>query len=98
MDLVSARDAEAWLAARCRQLAADPDGIAQDVREANALRLAAMLLGPGLQAEAQCLLRACERYFAEHAEERLPAAEVLRRGWVASLPRLRETLRRSLRP
>jgi len=35
-------------------------------------------------------------YFASHPNERLPSAEVVRRGWVIGLPRLRDMLSRQL--
>jgi hypothetical protein len=41
-------------------------------------------------------MRASEQYFATHPNERLAAGEVVRNGWVVSLPRLRDMLSQQL--
>jgi len=37
-----------------------------------------------------------EDYFLRHPADRLPAADVVRKGWVFSLPRLRDMLSHKL--
>ena len=69
---------------------------AQDQREANVFRLAAMIVRSRFPQESASLMQASERYFALHPEERLPSEDVVRRGWVLSLPRLRDMLSRQL--
>lgn len=93
---MTARGVEAALLARCCVVARDDTQSAQDQREANVFRLASMVVGSQFPAESECLLRASERYFALHPHERLPADEVVRVGWVSSLPRLRDRLSRLL--
>lgn len=86
---MDAGDFELALLVQCCVLAALP---AQDQREAHILRLAAIAVRGRFPGESVCLMRASENYFAAHPLERLPPAEVARRGWVPSLPRLREML------
>ena len=70
---------------------------AQDGREANVFRLAAMLLHTRFSADSQALMRVSEQYFAEHPDMRLPAEEIIRNAWGVSLPRLRDGLNQQLR-
>lgn len=42
------------------------------------------------------LAAAATRYFADHPEQELPSAEVVRRGWIINAPRLRDRLERLL--
>ena len=89
---MTARDAESALLARCSAVARRAAQPAQDQREANVFRLAAMVVQSRFPSESACLMRASERYFASHPNERLAPADVVRKGWVASLPRLRDML------
>jgi hypothetical protein len=41
-------------------------------------------------------MRVSEQYFAAHPNERLAAAEVVSKGWVVGLPRLRDMLTQQL--
>lgn len=93
---MTARDVESALLARCSVVAREAAQVAQDQREANVFQLAAMVVRPQFPAESKCLAQASERYFASHPTERLASAEVVRRGWVMSLPRLRDMLSRQL--
>lgn len=91
---MDARDAESALLDRCSAVAwnvAQSDQ-AHDQREANVFRLAAMVIQSRFSSESMRLMRASERYFDSRPNERLAAADVVRRGWVLSLPRLRDTL------
>lgn len=93
---MTARDAESAMLLRCCVVARGGAHLAQDQREANVFRLASMVIGSRFATESECLLQASERYFASHPHERLPADEVVRVGWVSSLPRLRDRLIRRL--
>jgi hypothetical protein len=89
---MTARDNESALLARCSAVAREEAQSAQDQREANVFRLAAMVVQSRFPDESKCLMRASETYFAAHPNERLAPAEVVRKGWVFSLPRLRDML------
>lgn len=94
---MTAREVENNMLARCATVARCAPAFAQDQREANVFRLAAMVVRPRLPGHAARLMQASEEYFSEHPNDRLPAAEVVRRGWVLSLPRLRDMLSLQLR-
>jgi hypothetical protein len=89
---MTARDTESALLARCSVVARVAAESAQDQREANVFRLAAMIVRSRFPAESLCLMQASERYFASHPDERLASADVVKKGWVLSLPRLRDML------
>ncbi len=96
---MTARDIESALLVRCSAVAretAQATHAAQDQREANVFQLAAVLVQSRFPAESKCLAQASERYFVAHPNERLASPEVVRRGWVMSLPRLRDMLSRQL--
>jgi hypothetical protein len=83
--------------ARCSAAARDTTPAARDQREANVFRLAAMVVQSRFPGDAHRLMCASERYFAAHPDERLASAQVIRNGWVANLPRLRDMLSQQLR-
>ena len=89
---MTARDAESALLARCAVVARESAQSARDQREANVFRLAAMVVWSRFPGESLCLMQASERYFAARPDERLAPAEIVRKGWVLSLPRLRDML------
>ncbi len=89
---MTARDAESALLARCSVVAREAAQSAQDQREANVFRLAAMVVRSRFLRESMCLMQASDQYFASHPDEKLAPAEVVRKGWVSSLPRLRDML------
>jgi hypothetical protein len=93
---MTARDAESALLARCSVVAGERAQPARDQREANVFRLAAMVVQSRFPSESKRLRQASERYFASHPDERLAPADVVRKGWVLSLPRLRDRLSRRL--
>ncbi|HEX7642149.1 MAG TPA: hypothetical protein VF472_08080 [Burkholderiaceae bacterium] len=93
---MNARDLESALLGRCAAVGKDAAQAAQDQREANVFRLAAMVIQSRLPDESKNLMRASERYFAIHPEQILDPAEVVRSGWIISLPRLRDMLSRQL--
>ena len=89
---MNARDVESALLARCAAVAREVAQTAQDQREANVFRLAAMVVRSRFPHESSNLMQASERYFAACPDEKLVPAEVVRNGWVLSLPRLRDML------
>lgn len=93
---MTARELESTLLARCAAVAGEAAQAAQDQREANVFRLAAMVVQSRFPRESRSLMQASEQYFAAHPNERLAPVEVVRHGWVFSLPRLRDMLSRQL--
>ena len=59
-------------------------------------QVAAMLVRSQFPRESTRLMRASEQYFAIHPDERLTPGDLVRNGWVPSLPRLRDMLSRQL--
>ena len=89
---MTARDAESALLAKCCAVAREVGHSAQDQRKANVFRLAAMVVKSRFASESMCLMRASERYFDSHPNERLAPADVVSTGRVLSLPRLGDML------
>lgn len=89
---MATRNDESALLARCSAVAREVAQSAQDQREANVFRLAAMVVQSRFPRESMCLMQASERYFDSHPNERLAPADVVRKGWVSNLPRLRDML------
>jgi hypothetical protein len=96
-----ARQAEAaWLGycvSAARAADAGQQVVAQDERQANVLRVAALVVQSRFPHEAKRMLAAGNAYLSAHPQHQLHANEVIRRGWVTNLPRLRDMLSRSLR-
>jgi hypothetical protein len=93
---MTARELEALLLARCTVAAREDAPKAEDQREANVFQLAASVVRSRFPRESASLLRASEQYFATHPDERLASSDVVRNGWVMSLPRLRDMLSQKL--
>jgi len=93
---MTAREVESALLARCVAVARGIGSAAQDQREANVFRLAAIVVRSQFLRETGCLMLASEQYFAVHPTERLAADAVVRKGWGIGLPRLRNRLIRGL--
>jgi hypothetical protein len=93
---MTARELEAELLTRCTVAAREIAPAAQDQREANVFQLAGRVVWSHFPREATSLMRASEQYFSTHPNERLAAGEVVRNGWVVSLPRLRDMLSQQL--
>lgn len=94
--IMDARERERRLLERCVVVAQQPTASACDSAEANVFRLAGSVLRSRLPVEASRLKTASDAYFARHPNEQLPTEEVVRRGLVVSLPRLRDMLSRKL--
>lgn len=93
---MNARDDEAALLARCAAVSRDPVQTAKDQREANVFRLAAMVVRSSFPDESKRLMSASDQYFSRRPDEILDPADIVRKGWVVSLPRLRDMLGRLL--
>lgn len=92
---MSARMLEAALLARIRAVARTEGAL--DQREANVFRLAALLVRARHPRSSADLMLASEHYFRQHPLQRLSPEDVVRKGWVTSLPRLRDLLNVALR-
>lgn len=94
---MDARGAESDLLERCAAAARNqPAAVARDRREANVFRVAAMIVRGDFPNESARLMDASDRYFSNHPSDRVSAEDVIRNGWVFSLPRLRDMLTRRL--
>ena len=94
---MTAREIEAAMLKRCASIARQTGtGIAQDQREANIFRLAAMVVRSRFPQAASNLMQASEKYFSIHPEDKLPAGDVVRNGWILGAPRLRDMLTQQL--
>ncbi len=91
------RDVEQTLLSRCAAAAKGELARATDQREANVFRLASMILRPRMPSEADRLLTASESYFSQHPTDLVASGDVIRNGWVLSVPRLRDMLTMRLR-
>ena len=94
---MQARELEAALLGRCLSVAKNPTKEeAHDAREANVFRLAGMVLRSSFPEEAAGLTSISRRYFASHPLDLVPGEQVVRNGWILSLPRFRAMLSRQL--
>ena len=93
---VSPRDAEAEMLQRTLN-AVQGEALASDARDALVFKCAASILRPNFPEAAKALDRASKAYFSAHPGEELPVQEVVRRGWLISLPRFRDRLECLLR-
>ena len=91
-----AREQEDYLIQRCLN-AGQNRTEARDEREANVFHVAAMLLRQEFPQLAQQLQQHSTDYFHIHPEQKLPVAEVIRQGWLISLPRFQQALSLRLR-
>lgn len=92
----TARANEERLISRCSAVARGESGAAEDEREANVFRIAAVVIESKLPVETARLRSAAKRYFSEHGLRPLSVDEVFERGWIITLPRLRDALVRAL--
>lgn len=91
-----ARERESWLLDRCAAVGRGDSQPPRDRQEAHVFQVAAGIIRSTFPQEAGRLQQASERFFASHPGEQLATSEVVRNGWVASLPRLRDMLTRRL--
>ncbi len=93
----SAREVEEALLMACLEIASSLRGMPCSAKEANVVCVAAVIIGSGFPVSRKRLMDAAMRYFEMHADAKVEKAEVVRRGWVLNLPRLRDRLERKLR-
>ena len=96
MSASTARDIEQAMLERYRQIATMPGEVPRDQPEANVCRLAGMIVDSRYPVASKRLFDAATAYFADHPEQQVPSAEVVRRGWIINAPRLRDRLERLL--
>ena len=94
---MTAREGESEMLKRCAAAAQALLPTAQDQKEANVFRLAAMVVQSRFPDESKRLMQVSDRYFMQHPSDKLPAVDVVKQGWVISLPRLRDMLSLQLR-
>ena len=97
--MTTAREREEAVVDRCIQLVTGlhgPSGVARTAQEANVFALAAHVIRSRHPKAAEVLGWSGALYFKQQPSERLGLPEVMRRGWIISLPRLREMLERRL--
>lgn len=90
-----ARENEADLLNCCVAIATGRCQSVSSQAEANVCHVAAMIIGPPYLSQSTRLREVVGQYFADHPGEELPLAEVIRRGWIITLPRLRDALYRA---
>jgi hypothetical protein len=92
------RNREARMLDRCAMVANDGSTtmIPSDGREANVFRVASMVIQSRYPIESKRLMDSAERYYFVRPLDRAPAVDVIHRGDVISLPRLRDMLSRLL--
>jgi hypothetical protein len=93
---MNARELEDQFLSRCATAATQPNAVAHNQREANIFRTAALLIQSRHPEASSRLMRASAVYFSQHANEQLSASDVMKKGWLISLPRARDLLCRKL--
>ena len=93
----NAREAEEVLLTVCLEVAQGVREMPCSAQQANVMRVAAMVIGSSFPKSKKRLMEAAVRYFEVHPGEEVESAEVVRLGWVATLPRLRDRLEHKLR-
>jgi hypothetical protein len=98
-DTIDERDREEQLLERCAKVGRGTASCASpsSPMEANAFRVAGMILRSKFPNEANRLLVASQNYFDINPDELVETAEALRRNWVPGLPRFRDFLSVKLR-
>lgn len=93
----TAREVEDGLLRRCVAVALGESSAADNQVEANVFRVAGMLISHRHPDEGERLQQAAREYFHSRPDEEINTTESVRRGWISSLPRLNDELRRRLR-
>ena len=82
---------------RCDRIARGEPDVALDEREANVVRVAAMLARSRHPVAARRLRDAAEEYFGRSPHPPRAAEELIRQGWLIGFPRFRALLDARLR-
>jgi hypothetical protein len=94
---MDSRMVESALLDKCVDVARGAISEIDNPRDANVFRIAGMVVRSKFPAEASNLIEITEAYFRRFPSELLSAEEVLREGWIISLPRLKDSLSMRLR-
>lgn len=97
-EAMNSREIERALLKRCAAIARGQEQLPRDQREANFVRVAGMILVSKRPTEAARLMASSSAYFEDHPSDLVLPEEVVRKGWVISLPRLRAMLIQELAP
>lgn len=89
---MESRDVESILLDGCVDVARGQLGAARDGREANVFRLASLVIESSFPLESLRLMEASKAYISAHPEDEVALADIVKNGWVISLPRLRDML------
>jgi hypothetical protein len=93
---MTARELEAEMLAHCAAVARGQQLAATYQREANFFCLAAMVIQSRWPSASAKLTQAGNAYFALQPSEKLSPLHIVQKGWVISLPRLRDMLSHQL--
>ena len=93
---VNAREQENLILEKCVAAASGTLLAATNREEANVFRLAAIVVRSRYPDYADRVAGACDLWFEKHPHDKLPSDEVIRSGWVISMPRLRDMLNQRL--
>lgn len=93
---IPARDREAALIFRCTLIAKGDLDVLLGSIEANASKLAGIVLRSTFPSESSRLRAASLTYFSQFPDAELSPQEVVDRGWLTSLPRPRDLLEEAL--
>ena len=91
------REAEEVMLMSCLEVAQGVRAMPCSAQQANVMRVAAMVIGKSFPVSHKRLSAAAARYFEAHPGDKVESAEVVRLGWVSTLPRLRDRLEHKLR-
>lgn len=96
--LMDCRDREAMMLDRCVAIARASEELLDAVSgaEANVFRVAAMVIQSRFPSESKALMTCANRHFTAYPADLTPVVDVVRKGDVISLPRLRDSLTRKL--
>lgn len=92
----SAREREAWFLARCAAVVAGHLVLAEDLREASVFASVATAVRSQRPDASVRLAAAAAGYLSCSGESRVPLDEMVRRGWLPGMPRVRDSLLRMI--
>jgi hypothetical protein len=93
---MTARELEEQALARCIAATHSASAAPSSAQDANVFRVAAMVLASAWPIQARRLQALSDAYFTLYPADKLPVVQVVKNGWVLSLPRLRDLLTRQL--
>ena len=90
--VIAPREVEGQLLDRCFEVAVGKSSIASNEIEANVFHLAWQIINHRHPTETANLLNAANAYFEAWPDKKVAAVQVIRNGWISSLPRLADML------